>query len=533
MSADSDSKKTTDVNVTNTNAKNGAVVEVFEEGSFEETSHFYEKTLSSSLSPTILSFLSMNPKQLVARFLHLNPSADPEQLKELVTHKPSWFHWAGADLFCTTDSQGERKMVLIETNSCPSGQKSMPTLANNEFGGYYSLIRHTFYEIVRERERSGELPKDGVLAVIYDKNKMEATGYAAVMAHIFKEKTYLVHSFKTETEPRVRFTDEGVMEVLLDSEDGSDKQTWTTVRAAFRYVTQKPWNRIPLFTKTFVFNPILACLAGGRNKLVADKAYEMLNTQYSGSGLQINLPYTVRHVKLNEIPMWVENFGGFAVVKVPYGNAGQGVWTITSKQELDEFMTLSQDYNQFIVQSLIGNYTWSSKAPTGHLYHLGTVPDKKNRIYVADLRMMVHFDADIGHWRPIAMYARRAENPLLKDPPAPGKSWETLGTNLSVKLGEDKWTSDTSRLILMDQKNFHRLGLGIDDLINGYVQTLMAAVSIDKMCSNLVDDKGNFNANLFRSINPDAALLSEVMNFSSMEKEQLEKQAAASSATSS
>lgn len=31
---------------------------------------------------------------------------------------------------------------------------------------------------------------------------------------------------------------------------------WLTVRAAFRYVTQRPWNRFPLISKTLVLNPV-------------------------------------------------------------------------------------------------------------------------------------------------------------------------------------------------------------------------------------------------------------------------------------
>ena len=47
---------------------------------------------------------------------------------------------------------------------------------------------------------------------------------------------------------------------------GNTADVWSPVRAALRYVTQKPWNRIPALTKTFMYNPVLACLAGGRNK---------------------------------------------------------------------------------------------------------------------------------------------------------------------------------------------------------------------------------------------------------------------------
>ncbi len=42
---------------------------------------------------------------------------------------------------------------------------------------------------------------------------------------------------------------------------------WAPVRACLRYVTQRPWNRIPPITRTLIFNPVLACLAGGRNKV--------------------------------------------------------------------------------------------------------------------------------------------------------------------------------------------------------------------------------------------------------------------------
>jgi hypothetical protein len=38
------------------------------------------------------------------------------------------FRWAGADTFCTTTADGKRSVVVIETNSCASGQKHMPTL---------------------------------------------------------------------------------------------------------------------------------------------------------------------------------------------------------------------------------------------------------------------------------------------------------------------------------------------------------------------------------------------------------------------
>ena len=36
------------------------------------------------------------------------------------------FKWAGADVFVTASARGNRRCVVVETNSCPSGQKSQP-----------------------------------------------------------------------------------------------------------------------------------------------------------------------------------------------------------------------------------------------------------------------------------------------------------------------------------------------------------------------------------------------------------------------
>jgi hypothetical protein len=84
-----------------------------------------------------------------------------------------------------------------------------------------------------------------------------------------------------------------------------------------------------------------------------------------------------------------------------------------------------------------------------------------------------------------------------------------LGTNLSVKLPDGGWTTDTSRLLLMDRKDFNQLGLGIDDLIDAYIQTVLAVIAIDKMATKLMAN-GKFDYDLFESLNPDNALLNEI-----------------------
>ena len=164
-----------------------------------------------------------------------------------------------------------------------------------------------------------------------------------------REPVYYVPFYNEDTDPAVQFR-EGVMHVR-DAEG-----QFVPIRAAFRYLTQKPWNRLPVHSKTLILNPIMACLAGGRNKMVAAKAYDIFNTELQPHGLKINTPETIWDVRKNEIPLWVKKMGGHAVIKVPYSNAGQGVYTIVTEKELDHFMEQEFDYDLFIVQSLIGNY---------------------------------------------------------------------------------------------------------------------------------------------------------------------------------
>jgi len=192
---------------------------------------------------------------------------------------------------------------------------------------------------------------------------------------------------------------------------------------------------------------------------------------------------------------------------VPYSNAGQGVYVLTNDVELEALMQLEFRYDRFIVQGLIGNAGWSSRSTAGQLYHVGTVPDKRNRIFVADLRCMVAVSPE-GFF-PMAIYGRRAREPLEEAPPT--DSWEVLGTNLSVILEDGSWSTETRRLLLMDSRDFNKMGASLDDMIDAYVQSVLAVTAIDRMCQRLVTRKGRFGRRMFRSLNQDAALLEEVM----------------------
>ncbi len=470
------------------------VVELIKPHNFEVDDHFYPKALNSQLHPMVGHFFNLSHDRILKRYGHLNPQVDLEKLKEVLEYQTKHFFWGGSDLFYVTTEHGNRKMVVLETNSCPSGQKSMPPRHDSdEHRGYRYLIENSFVPQLKKKR----LPK-GVLAVIYDKNYMETSGYASTIADLTDEEVYLIPHFNGEEQ--VIFYRDSQMYFKHNGEE-------IAIRACFRYVTQKPWNRIPPTCKTFIFNSTLVCLAGGRNKLLANKAYDFFNSELAGSGLKIIMPETIKDVSKVEIPLWIQRFGGKAVVKNPYSNAGQGVYTITNQQELDRFMEGDYPYDQFIVQSLIGHYEWSSSSEHGKYFHIGTIPNKKGEIYIADLRVMVY--SGPKGFSPCAIYARRALKPLEGNPPE--NSWEVLGTNLSVKKGENQWDSDTSRLMLMDRKDFNMLGVGMDDLIEAYIQTILTIVAIDKMAQNLLSKKGTFRYKLFQSLDNDESLMKEIM----------------------
>ena len=475
-------------------------IELIQPHSFHSENHWYPKVLNATIHPMINFFLNLDKNRIVSRYCHIHPKVNRAKLEEILSYQCKYFLWSGADLINATSAEGHRQMVVIENNSCPSGQKSMPLMDDNkEDGAYRLLVERTFKEMLKPKKGANKVK--GKLAVIYDKNHMETSGYAATIANVFEEEVYLVPFYLGETNDHIKVED-GMICLFSDNE-------WIELRGVFRYVTQRPWNRLPLHSKTKILNPIVACLAGGRNKMVAAKAYDLYNAELAEYGLKISIPETIWDVSKTQIPLWVKRLGGHAVIKIPYSNAGQGVFTITNQKELDDFMAQKIDYERFIVQSLIGNYHWSSTSSKGKFFHVGTMPNARGEAYVADLRMMV--SSTVSGIRPLCAYSRRAPKPLVDQLDSNEASWDILGTNLSVKLGDNEWTSETNRLLIMDSRDYNKLGLGLDDLIEAYIQTVLSTIAIDKMAINLFNTKGKFRMKLFKSLNDDNTLLNEIM----------------------
>jgi len=172
---------------------------------YEPEKHFYPRVLNASLHPMVSSFLNLGNERIAKRYTHLHPGIEKETIMELFNYQPAFFNWSGADLFHVTNAHGQRRMIVIETNSCPSGQKSMPVwdgAEDHSETGYHRLLLTSFSVLIEKKKDT--LPEGG-LAVVYDKNPMEVSGYAAVMSGIFNEPVHLVEFFTYDADPPVKW----------------------------------------------------------------------------------------------------------------------------------------------------------------------------------------------------------------------------------------------------------------------------------------------------------------------------------------
>jgi hypothetical protein len=108
---------------------------------FEVERHYYPRVLNAQIHPLVRYFMGLGNERIAERYCHLHPEVTPHAIRDVLKDPPKHFRWGGADLLNATSDAGARRMVVIETNSCPSGQKSMPFVQeHHEQAGYASLI---------------------------------------------------------------------------------------------------------------------------------------------------------------------------------------------------------------------------------------------------------------------------------------------------------------------------------------------------------------------------------------------------------
>ena len=225
---------------------------------------YFPRARTARLHEDVEWLLSASNAEMVSSFARRHPLVDAAALLRLLSEPCKEFRLSGTDVFPVQHaSTGERRMMVLETNSCPSGQSSMPVLrsASAPSNMYVEAIRSVMAPMV-ERVPA----HTGVLAVLYDKNLVEARAYATAMAHVFHEAVLLVPFHLDGLGRLYRWTDRHQLQVCVPGQQPAEA-SWLPVRAAFRYVTQKPHNRFPVVSNadassgaTLVLNPVVACL---------------------------------------------------------------------------------------------------------------------------------------------------------------------------------------------------------------------------------------------------------------------------------
>ena len=65
-------------------------------------------------------------------------------------------------------------------------------------------------------------------------------------------------------------------------------------------------------------------------------------------------------------------------------------------------------------------------------------------------------------------------------------------------MEDGSWRTQTERLLLMDSRDFNSVGIGLDDLIEAYMQTCLSMAAIDVLAGKLVSkNTGRFCYKLF------------------------------------
>jgi hypothetical protein len=439
------------------------------------------KTPSSLLT----TFLNMSNKEIADNYSK-RKLIDKLNIMNLLDYKPKYFFNAGSDLMKVTQNN-ETKMLVIEVNSVATGSMCFPTRDVDHYNQYEYIIENSFIPLVKD------IPTEiGVLAMLNDATYLEAHTYSAVISRLMNESVYLINlADDRHYNNYFRFND--YLEVNINS-------VWTKIRACYKYVQTKPWLKLPVQSKTFIYNSLLGCLAGGRNKAIASLAYNNLNDELSSQGLKINHPATfINLTKEGVLKQYQERC--FGVAKGLYGNGGHDIFFLTSEKDIDYFKEHSTDFTKYIFQDLVGLKSWFKTNCDGRYFHVGTIwPDRK----VFDLRMCVAYTKN--GFRPSAMVARTTKEVLNDNYDEISSFKNVLLTNVGDELGH------TNQIVILDDFGFKRLGIGIDDLIDGFIQTVLASVAIDKMACKLME-QGTFNFDLFFQLNNDCVLYDELKSF--------------------
>jgi hypothetical protein len=468
-----------------------------------------------------------------------------------------------------------RMMLLdvdTTTAACGRGIAAMPL--HEQAGAYTALLARSFMPRLRALPGSdaGELTVvyDDDEGGGREHDCAVPSGFAAALAALSGERVHLVPLRAADDVSgggalRVRFAPDGVMEVRVAEEEepasrcsdiiiissrSSDSgqemceslqqsardehsvrdeesattadgaapplPRWVRIRGCVRHApSQRPWRGVPADTPTLLLHPLPACVAGGRasNRSIAVDAFaeHSAHALAAGTGLAVRTPHAVAHVAWRDVAAWVAHLGGCACIKAPQrrpsGSGQRSTYMVTCDADLAAFQAAEcapgahRGRQQYIVQALLGSEQHK---------HVGTVPDggKCGDVYAWSLHMTIAADAHAGGFRAVALHGARARAPLTEDSSSDGggggNAWRIM---LDTTLDGD----DDDRLMMADCRGFDAMGIGLDELVDAFVQACLAAVALDGMACRLAPGGVLSAPRLLSASNQDEELLSELL----------------------
>jgi hypothetical protein len=430
-------------------------------------------------SKLLLDFLSLSVEDIAKLYCEKFENIKFDELIKILKYKPEYFFSSGPDLMKVTHNN-EEKFCLIEVNSVATGCSGFPMKNNSEYNPYERMIRDSFAYLCEN------IPEEiGVIAILSDADYREITAYSLKLAEVFQETIYLVHLEDIEKAKSYYRMDGEYLEILIDSK-------WTKIRAAVKYVQDQPWIKMPIFSKTFIWNNLLACLCGGRNKSMANLAYKDLE-EILPRGLKVEHPYTVSNLTKKEVLSLIKS-RGIGVVKGLYSNSGREIFFLMTDKDIKEFEETEFEYDNFIYQDLIGHPNWF-KNPLDRFCHV------YDRVY--DIRFVIAYCKE--GFKTIAIHSRKARRPLNANFDEIDDFRSILLTNLAEKEGGP-------RMILYDEEGVKLLGMDKYDLAECYVQSVLATIAVDSFCKKMVKN-GKFDFTSYSKFNPDIKIKEQLEEF--------------------
>ncbi|XP_037025300.1 uncharacterized protein LOC119066766 [Bradysia coprophila] len=456
---------------------------------------------NKTLNQEIVDFMkNWSTAQIIESYTQTRPHVNQQVLKGLLTENPTFVLYSGVDLIYSKGRNGKKKFLLIETNVYTAGQDAMPPSAQ---------VYETHSNLcVLNDEWKRQPVEAGGLAHMYGRKTRRDYAYPHIMAKLTKESIHVVPMFSKredgEIETLYRFVD-GTMQVKY-------KDEWQNIRACFCTMSYRTWSFFPVTNnlKTYMCPHPIAGLVG-KNKILSEYAYRDFNEKYSKHGIQIRGPKTMVGIAKADIREIVEqNFNGRAVIKTPYDSQGRGVYIIRTDGDLDDFYAKDEsDYSLWVVQELIG----LEACPNDRYQQIGFHLD--GQMYAYSVRIIA-CNSPSG-FKMITICSARAPAPFAKDGEtadiAPG-----LLHKIKTVHEDDVYVTNIAsnpdgelRSFYFDDAGVKGMGIGMDDVIDGFMQTVYCTHAIDNMCKKLIMENGELDVQLLRELNPDPQLLAEVV----------------------